>query len=431
MEHQSTLKRLGYVTRGRVIAKNQYPGNAPDLAIVELDGLPETYRELDISIEIDYSKMRNRTIHVLGHPSNRPLWQLDRGDFEGDDGEILHLSANAYHGNSGGPVLNEYGELIGITQGGDKKTKTYAVPRRSVIYLHKTLKPTKIFSIHNNTEFPMSYEVQWEKDGDWKEIILSSKEERPHVMLYDKNFLVHPKIRFKNIQNGKAPTEIVQTLKTKFRKFGRGITDLKTHIEFEDAFRYQFEYNSETKTISLEESKFVQAFAIHNATKFLVFFQYRWHEDAEWTEADIEPGAGYRFLQESEKVSASYPRIRFDESTGSKRKYPEKSWVLETQTERSSKSEKIRDDLNNANPRRHHFKYDSKNKKLSLIQGLPISDKKVKVWFLLLLVVFVLIILILGTREIFFKRDIASQSKITLGLLWSTTPNGLRRMTGK
>ena len=298
-------------------------------------------------------------------------------------------------------------ELIGIVWGADKKSRAAAVPTSSIIDLLQTLEDIQIFSIYNNTEFSMFYEVQWEKDGAWKEEVVLPKKEEIHAMPYDKNSFVNPKIRFKNIQNGEAPSESVQALKNKFRKFGKGITDVKAHIEIDDAFRYQFEFNSKTKKISLEESKFVQAFAIHNPTKLPIFFQYRWHEDAEWREGYIEPSVGWRFVQESEKVSASYPRIRFDESKGVKRKYPEKSWVLETQTERSSKSIKIRDDLNNSNPRRHHFRYDSKNKKLSLSQGF-VSERGTTVWPFLLFVVLIVVLIIQVTELFFPKRHIFS-----------------------
>ena len=43
VEHRKTLERLGYITRGRVIAKNSEMD--PDLALLQLDGLPETARE--------------------------------------------------------------------------------------------------------------------------------------------------------------------------------------------------------------------------------------------------------------------------------------------------------------------------------------------------------------------------------------------------
>ena len=40
---KGVLKRLGYYTKGRVVARDE----KTDLAIIKLDGLPETAREID------------------------------------------------------------------------------------------------------------------------------------------------------------------------------------------------------------------------------------------------------------------------------------------------------------------------------------------------------------------------------------------------
>lgn len=349
-DHQNTLQRLGYVTRGRVIAKYQYPGNEPDLAIIELDGLPETVSPLELLTSIDYSKMTDEPIHILGHPTQRDLWHWKAGFFKENTDRDLLVFADAYFGNSGGPVLNKDGKLIGITRAIIKdKGITFAVPISAIIDLRKTLEPVKIFSIYNNTELPMSYEIKWEKDEDWKKEKepLETKKERLYSRLSKDISTEYPKIRFEDAQNSKEASESIQKLETKYRLLGIGIKDVKdfdSHIEINDSLRYQFMSDPETKKISLVKMKLVQTFIIHNNTKSPIFFQYRWHEDEKWKEEYIKPDERWKYGQPAEKVFPGYPKIRFDEISGD-RNYPEKSSSLLTQTGYFDKTTKIKDDI--------------------------------------------------------------------------------------
>ena len=347
-DHQSILKRLGYVTRGRVIAKYKYPRNEPDLAIIELDGLPETVSPLKLLTSIDYSKMKDEPVHILGHPAERNLWHWKAGFFKEDMGRDLRIFADAYYGNSGGPVLNKDGNLIGITRAIiEDDGITLAVPASAIIDLYRTLEPVRIFSIYNNTEFPMSYEVKWKKDEDWAKELLEPKKEFIHSLPFKEISDEYPKIRYENSQDRKESSKSVQELETKFRFFGIGINDTNKfddHIEINDALRYQFKSDPETKKISLVKMKLIETFMIHNNTKSSIFFQFRWHEDDKWEEEYIKSNDAWRYGQPSEKVSPGYPKIRFDESQGD-RKYPERSSSLLTQTGYFDKTTKIKDDI--------------------------------------------------------------------------------------
>lgn len=318
--HRRTLERLGFVTRGRVIAKND-PETAPDLALVELDGLPETTKAIAVS-GYDYSTMEEEApLKILGHPQARPLWQMKAGHFQRyDEGEKdVLISADAYHGNSGGPVLHN-NKLIGITKSVIKeKSITFAVPTSAIVDLYKTLKPVRIFSIYNNTDFPMSYEVQWEKGGAWEQVPESlnpeNNEIHHHLLPRGEELPAeYPKIRFKKSPNSKESDEIEKPLKTKSRYLGRGIENVKNHIEVNDALRYQFEFDSQTQEISVKELRLLEAFSIHNKTKEGVFFQYTWNEDHEWTEQYLEPNSIWHYGATSETVSTGYPVIRFNEN---------------------------------------------------------------------------------------------------------------------
>ncbi len=377
-DHQNTLERLGYVTRGRVIAKYNHLENEPDLAIIELDGLPGSAVPRKLPLSIDYSRIEGKPVHILGHPDERPLWHWKAGFFKEEMNSDLHIYADAYFGNSGGPVLNMDGSLIGIARAiNQDKGITFAVPTSSIIDLYKTFEGVKIFSIYNNTEQPISYNIQWNEDEDenWKEEEpLEPKRERLHSLLSKDIPTGYPKIQYKDSQNSEESSENEQELETKSRYFGIGIKDvgdLNDHIEINDALRYQFMADPETEKISLVKMKLVQTFMIHNNTKASLFFYYRWHEDEKWTEEYIKSNEKWRYGQPSERVSPGYPVIRFDKIQGD-REYPERnrsSITLLTQTGYFDKTTKIKEDIEQIGgnpPLYYQFKNNVETKGISL-----------------------------------------------------------------
>ena len=107
------LYQLGYYTRGRVVAEDP----DTDLVIVELDGLPETAREIDYDYSVPAYLFMNvdDPVYILGNPGGRDLWRPKAGHFQKfNKSEGLHIRADAYFGNSGGPVFNKNGVLLGI-----------------------------------------------------------------------------------------------------------------------------------------------------------------------------------------------------------------------------------------------------------------------------------------------------------------------------
>ncbi|MDE0399058.1 MAG: serine protease [Candidatus Poribacteria bacterium] len=348
-DHQNTLQRLGYVTRGRVIAKYQYPENEPDLAMIELDGLPETVSPLKLLTSIDYSKMQDEPVHILGHPAERDLWHWKAGFFKEKKDSDLHIFADAYYGNSGGPVLNKDGNLIGITRAiNADKGITFAVPTSAIIDLYKTLEPVEIFSIYNNTELAIKYKIQWNEDENWKEEeLVEPKKERLHPLLSKDITTGYPKIGYENSQNGKESPGNVQELETKSRFFGVGTKDAEnfdSHIESNDALRYQFMSDPETKKISLVKLKRIQTVMIHNNTQAPLFFQHRWHEDEKWKEVYLKSSEAWKSGELSERVSLGYPKIRFNEISGDRNDL-EKSSSLLTETGYFDKTTEIKEDI--------------------------------------------------------------------------------------
>lgn len=127
LTNSSVLKRPGYYTKGHVVAKD----TDTDLAIIRLDGLPETV------LEINWSFTRPTTntgdsVYVLGNPSGQDLWRWTLGEFLNDQGDFLYLQSDVFGGNSGGPVLNKQGSLLGIVARSDRHMNALAIPLRNI-----------------------------------------------------------------------------------------------------------------------------------------------------------------------------------------------------------------------------------------------------------------------------------------------------------
>lgn len=135
-EHYDVLEQLGYYTKGRVVAKNV----EADLAIIQLEGLPETARQVDWEGTTPTVK-RDDVVYILGNPGGRDLWRWKLGQFQNDNGKLLHIQSDVFGGSSGGPVLNRQGLLLGIIAQSDRHMNASAIPAR---YIHQLLSESNI-----------------------------------------------------------------------------------------------------------------------------------------------------------------------------------------------------------------------------------------------------------------------------------------------
>lgn len=250
------LERLGYVTVGRIIAKD----SATDLAIVELTGLPETALEIehDFSYSGHYYMNKNVPVHVLGNPGDLKLWRWTGGFFEAivlqENGkEMLSISADTYKGNSGGPVLNERGMLIGIVSRSNLRTNTVAIPCDYVDDLLKTIGHRHIFSIQNDTSFTIKYQTQWDESDPWTETAVKPDTAMNHSYMGSLSEIAegYPKIRFDYIANDGVSTYRYYKLETYQRRAGSEFVPSRER----DAREYHFEYNYVTETLDLRDSE--------------------------------------------------------------------------------------------------------------------------------------------------------------------------------
>lgn len=250
--HLKVLSRLGYATEGRVIAESP----KRDLAIVQLVGIPETARAIDHDFSHHaYLDMNARDpVDILGNPGGRDLWRWTAGRFQAVSGELLHINAGTYGGNSGGPVLNNRGILIGILKSSDELMYTQAVPSEYINDLLKTLKTRQVFSISNNTRFTVHYQIKWTESEAWEHTSVNPDQWYTHwnSELLTKVPQGYPVVRFDHIADGETVTFKSYNMQTYTRIFG---SDVKERISREDARKYHLGYGSKMNELVLYDSE--------------------------------------------------------------------------------------------------------------------------------------------------------------------------------
>lgn len=239
------LESRGYVTQGRVIAENF----GSDLAIIQLDRLPPTASEIahDFNLQIEASMNRGDKVHILGNPGNR-MWNWTQGSFVRDWGSWLQMEGDGEGGNSGGPVLNTQGLLIGIIFGGTDETLAQAVPARDVKALLDTVRPRHTFRVKNAARFTVSYQIKWSDNDTWQRHSLRPNSGRFHWRSGDNVPWGYPKIRFDSIPGDGQVTPLVYELPPFLRYFGHNYRD---NIISRDAQPYFFQFNAWTGKLDI------------------------------------------------------------------------------------------------------------------------------------------------------------------------------------
>jgi hypothetical protein len=137
---------LGY--RGKVIAKD----TVKDLALIEVETLPAGVKALPLA---SHSPDANDTIHLVGNSRkyDETLWRYREGMVKNVKvttdrqykARMLEIDVSADHGDSGGPVLNQKGELVAINHAIIPGKQTcYSIDVSEVRELLNSAKPAKI-----------------------------------------------------------------------------------------------------------------------------------------------------------------------------------------------------------------------------------------------------------------------------------------------
>lgn len=132
VEREHYLDRPKLAIAGRIIARSA----RTDLAVIELEELPPEARAVPLS---PISARPGQALHLIGNPGRSgPLWVYTAGPVRqignkcwtahGENGLRLPLVARVIEaqlpinpGDSGGPVVNDRGELVGLVTSGDRE----------------------------------------------------------------------------------------------------------------------------------------------------------------------------------------------------------------------------------------------------------------------------------------------------------------------
>ena len=246
------LERNRYLTKGKVIAANA----RTDLAIVQLVQIPATASEIqhDFSRNVEDRMRQGDKVHIFGNPGER-LWNWTPGTFrqawrvcDFQDGTsligCLQIEGDAHEGNSGGPILNDQGTLIGLFVGGSDETVSIGAPTRNIKALLNRVAanlapisaptyPKRVFRIRNTTGVMIPYEIRWSNSNDWQSESLETGFIVTHRSVGQNIPSGYPKIRFDHIAGDEQVTYRSYNLDTAlFREWNNDHAPI-----------YRFQYN--------------------------------------------------------------------------------------------------------------------------------------------------------------------------------------------
>jgi hypothetical protein len=198
-----------------------------DLAILEVWmplGLPDRIKPVKVSPKVP---RRGQRLQIIGCPADRPLWRSTLGEatgtfplprFEGRyhndkytrNYDCLRFPSGTWGGNSGGPVLDERGEIVGILSAGSPSDggESVAVDGLDAAELTLTCKKYGAITIANPTRYRIVYEFRRNPQSKWESCSLDAGYQRLHAHLEMSN----PQMRLNN-KFGDSSSVVVYDLK--------------------------------------------------------------------------------------------------------------------------------------------------------------------------------------------------------------------------
>mgnify|MGYP000094312691 CR=1 FL=1 len=246
--HRS-LSKQGYATRAEMVAYDK----EKDLAVLCAFAVPRDAVALRTANGGPTSK---ETLHVIGNPANRPLWTYCPGveptveqfqtkaDGQERNFRAIIYKSGVFYGNSGGPVLNQHGQVVGVNAclGGEGNMFAIAVHFSEIDDLLQSFETYHVVGIENTSPNEVCYYIRW-GNGPWKMVESKGKSRWVHWYLGEK--ALEPEIAF-DCSAAPGYQEKRYTLETYVVYLGRNVQpDFDRH-----ARKYFFRWTDE-KTLDL------------------------------------------------------------------------------------------------------------------------------------------------------------------------------------
>ena len=165
-KHKDVLNELGFHDEGRVVVTHE----ELDLALIQIDlGLYDT------AVKVGTCNA-GQDVHILGNPSAyvqnhrddyEPLglWHWEGGKIASCKKDEFVIEATVFKGNSGGPVLDDEGRVIGVITSSDFRMTASAIPvaRANSMFADLLLRTEQgqqiieVVSIENRTNLRIPY----------------------------------------------------------------------------------------------------------------------------------------------------------------------------------------------------------------------------------------------------------------------------------
>jgi S1-C subfamily serine protease len=245
-KNRSALYGSSHYYYARVIASDP----VKDLAVLYVGRTPESAPVLPIAAA---ELTPDDQLQLIGNPAGRDLWRscpatrprVGRlrhtfADGQAVDFKSIDVYSGSFGGNSGGPLLNEDGEVAGVWQsgggnGGQNGTAIHFSELRDVI---GSCKKYRMFAVENTSGTAIPYQVRW-GEGEWKDWSVGTKKWMVHWIPAANT--AQPQVRFDS-SAASGFQEKVYDVKCYAMHFGRGVTPAQSWA----ARQYQFKFDGQT-----------------------------------------------------------------------------------------------------------------------------------------------------------------------------------------
>lgn len=161
--------------RGQVVAVRP----EKDLAAVFILGvMPPDLKGLHVSVAGKATS--GGIVYAIGHPADRPLWSFAIGhvvslktrtmrtDSNSINADMIELRSNIWNGNSGGPVVNESGKLVGVVVARNVREPmvNWAIACSEVHTFKYELRWGAVL-IKNATDMSIQFRFRWGPEFAW------------------------------------------------------------------------------------------------------------------------------------------------------------------------------------------------------------------------------------------------------------------------